>query len=99
MPTDVRQIRVVGRVQGVGFRWFVRELARSLDLAGWVRNESDGAVLLVAAGASDALAKLEAAVRVGPHGARVEHVDVTNRSVNEHELSRPFAVVRAGFDT
>jgi acylphosphatase len=108
MPTDVRQYRVVGRVQGVGFRWFVRELARSLDLAGWVRNEPDGAVVVVAGGAPDVLMQLETALRAGPSGARVDQVDVSVPSQATHSetasvfsantLPRPFQVVRAGID-
>ena len=41
---------VRGRVQGVGFRWFVKEVARGLDLAGWVKNRADGGVEVVAEG-------------------------------------------------
>jgi len=62
-------------VQGVGFRWFVREHAESLALAGWVRNTNDGAVEIAARGLSDALVALEAHARRGPGGARVEAVD------------------------
>ena len=109
MPTDVRRFRVVGRVQGVGFRWYVRELARSLDLAGWVRNEPDGSVVVVAAGATDALRQLETSLRVGPSGARVDQVDVsvpsesaqpasTSSPVHGAALPRPFQVVRGGID-
>ena len=100
MHAVVRRFRVVGRVQGVGFRWFVREAARSLNLAGWVRNEADGAVVLMAAGPTDALAKLEASIRVGPTGARVDAVEVTvpTEAADIERLSRPFTVVRAGFD-
>jgi acylphosphatase len=108
MSADIRRFRVTGSVQGVGFRWFVRELARALDLAGWVRNEPDGAVVLMAEGTPDALAQLEAAVRVGPAGARVDHVEVTDPSegalaatpnaTQPHALARPFQVVRVAFD-
>ena len=66
---------VRGRVQGVGFRWFVRERARRLGLAGWVRNQRDGSVEVAARGAADALHALEAALREGPDGADVTSVD------------------------
>ena len=66
---------VHGRVQGVGFRWFVRREARALGLAGWVRNEPDGSVRLEAEGPRDLLDELEAAVRRGPSGSRVDRVD------------------------
>ena len=64
-----------GKVQGVGFRWFVREQARRCDLAGWVRNNQDGSVELHVAGDDDCIARFRSAVRVGPHGARVEGVE------------------------
>lgn len=65
-----------GRVQGVGFRWFVRGHAESLGLAGRVWNRDDGAVEVEAEGAREALERLVEAVRQGPRAARVEHVAV-----------------------
>jgi acylphosphatase len=50
MALAVRRYRVEGEVQGVGFRWYVHGQARALAIAGWVRNEPDGAVVLVASG-------------------------------------------------
>jgi acylphosphatase len=58
-------------VQGVGFRWFVREAARRRSLSGWVRNRADGSVEIAAEGEDGAVAALVAAVRVGPPGAAV----------------------------
>jgi acylphosphatase len=66
---------VRGRVQGVGFRYFVVRRALELDLVGWVANAPDGSVQLVAEGPVDALDLLEAGVRAGPVGAVVEAVD------------------------
>jgi len=80
-------------VQGVGFRWFVREQARALGLAGWVRNLPTGSVELVAAGDSDALQRLDAALRAGPPGARIDQV-VRSAIEGESELARPFAIAR-----
>ncbi len=68
-------LEIRGRVQGVGFRWFVRETARQLELSGWVKNRRDGAVEIAAAGSSDAVSLLEREVRRGPPGAVVEHVE------------------------
>jgi acylphosphatase len=65
---------VAGRVQGVGFRYFVRQTAGRLGLAGWVRNEPDGSVRVVAEGPPAALAALELALHEGPAGAAVRDV-------------------------
>ena len=66
---------VHGRVQGVGFRFFVTREARSLGLDGTVRNRPDGTVEIEAEGMPGALAQLVTVVRRGPAGARVEHVE------------------------
>ena len=65
---------VKGRVQGVGFRWFVHREASELDLRGWVRNTEDGDVEVVAAGAEESLAELRASLRKSPRGSRVDKV-------------------------
>jgi acylphosphatase len=67
--------QVTGRVQGVGFRHFTRQQARGLGLAGWVMNEPDGSVSVVAEGPADSLEALVEALRRGPAGARVREVD------------------------
>ena len=74
MASAVRRYRVEGEVQGVGFRWFVREQARALAISGWVRNEPDGAVVLVASGEAVALDALEHQLRVGPTHSTVTEV-------------------------
>lgn len=66
---------VRGRVQGVGFRYFVRRRASTLGLVGWVANQADGRVRCVAEGPAAALDELEAALRAGPPGSFVERVD------------------------
>ena len=72
---DVRlEATVRGRVQGVGFRYFVVRESRRLGLAGWVSNELDGSVRVVAEGGDAAIAALEEALHVGPPGAVVERV-------------------------
>lgn len=82
---------VSGRVQGVGFRWFVMREAARLDLAGYVRNLPDGTVEVVAQGAVAALVSLESALRHGPPAARVDGVDKSNLS-HQMDLPKPFDV-------
>lgn len=65
---------VRGRVQGVGFRWFVHREASELGLKGWVRNTEDGDVEVVAAGEPEDLAELRASLKRGPRGSRVDQV-------------------------
>ena len=65
---------IQGRVQGVGFRWFVQREASELDLRGWVRNTEDGDVEVVAAGEPGDLDELRAILRRGPRGARVDRL-------------------------
>jgi acylphosphatase len=70
---------VKGRVQGVGFRWFVHREAAEIGLKGWVRNTDEGHVEIVAAGDPEDLAELKEALRKGSRGSRVD-------AVIEHEL-------------
>ena len=65
---------VSGSVQGVGFRYFVRQQADSLGLAGWVRNLRSGDVELIAEGERKELQSLLTAVRQGPRGSTVINV-------------------------
>lgn len=67
---------VEGRVQGVGFRYFVVDAAQSLEVAGWVRNRWDDTVEVMAEGERPALEKLLAALRRGPRAAYVSNVQV-----------------------
>ncbi|HEY4047501.1 MAG TPA: acylphosphatase [Acidobacteriaceae bacterium] len=73
----VRYYIVKGRVQGVGFRWFVHREAGALGLKGWVRNTEDGKVELVAAGDPEKLDELRIALRRGSRGSRVDAVEET----------------------
>ena len=68
---------VEGRVQGVGFRFFVQENAIMLGLTGWVRNRWDRTVELVAEGQKGDLENLLAAVLRGPRAVIVNHVKPT----------------------
>lgn len=68
---------VRGRVQGVGFRYYVLRRAMGLGLRGWVANERDGSVRCVAEGPPEAVETLLGILEQGPAGALVERVDVT----------------------
>ena len=72
---EARRFIVRGRVQGVGFRWFVEREAHILGIAGWVRNNADGSVEVLAQGTRDQLSGLRSRLREGPRAARVENVD------------------------
>src|SRR5690348_8550570 len=72
---DARRFVVRGRVQGVGFRWFVEREAHMLGIAGWVRNNSDGSVEVLAVGNRDQLIGLRSRLRQGPRAARVDDVE------------------------
>jgi len=65
---------IQGRVQGVGFRWFVQREAGELDLHGWVRNTEEGDVEVLAAGDPTDLNELRASLKRGPRGSRVDRV-------------------------
>jgi acylphosphatase len=77
-PSDQDPVRldasVRGRVQGVGFRYYVVKRASQLGLTGWVANEPDGSVRCVAEGPTDAIDALETILRNGPIGAIVDAV-------------------------
>ena len=69
-------VRVTGRVQGVGFRYWTAQQARELGLAGWVRNEPDGSVAALLGGSDEAVADMLARLRQGPRGAVVSDIAV-----------------------
>ncbi len=79
-PIEARRFFVRGRVQGVGFRWFVEREAHILGIAGWVRNNHDGSVEVLAHGTRDQLSGLHGRLREGPRAARVDAVEVLEAS-------------------
>jgi acylphosphatase len=87
-------VRVTGIVQGVGFRWFVRERARRLGLAGWVRNLADGTVEVAAAGDAGQLDLLRGELMRGPTGAVVDELEPM-AVAPDRPLADPFEIVRS----
>ena len=83
-PEQTTRWVISGRVQGVGFRWFVARRATGLRLVGWARNLADGRVEVVAAGPATALAKLDRELRDGPRLSRVDHVEIDEY---QHDMS------------
>jgi len=77
-------ITVYGRVQGVGFRAFTLRAANSLDLKGFVKNNSDGTVFIEAEGNESNLLKLISICKSGPGWAYVERVDYTEFPTRSH---------------
>ena len=88
----VRHYLVKGRVQGVGFRWFVHREAAGLNLRGWVRNTEDGHVEVVAAGTPEDLAELRQALNKGSRGSRVDTVLEQELAESEAEGLGPFQI-------
>ena len=86
-------VKVVGMVQGVGFRWFVRERARRLGLSGWVRNLADGGVEVAAEGHETQLDLLRAELLRGPDGAVVRELQPQTDEPSE-PLTEPFGILR-----
>jgi acylphosphatase len=74
LATMVLHFQIQGRVQGVGFRWFVHREASEMALRGWVRNTEDGDVEVLAAGEPVDLDELRASLHRGPRGSRVDRV-------------------------
>ena len=74
-PACAVHLTVSGRVQGVGFRWFVLQEAEATGVTGWVRNLPDGRVEVWVEGSTDAVQAMEQAVGRGPRHARVTEVE------------------------
>lgn len=72
-PPAAVAVRIYGRVQGVGFRYWTAKTARGLGLTGWVRNEADGSVSAEFFGTEQAVTEMLQRCESGP-----EHAKVTN---------------------
>ncbi|HEX9686635.1 MAG TPA: acylphosphatase [Burkholderiales bacterium] len=78
MERTAKRLLITGRVQGVGFRFYLQRKARELGLAGWVRNCRDGSVEAVIQGSAEAVETMIAWARRGPASAVVAGVQVTD---------------------
>ena len=74
-PLTRRYVRVRGRVQGVGYRWFVRESAEAMSLTGWVRNREDGSVEAEVEGEPRALDEFIRRLKDGNPAASVDDIE------------------------
>jgi acylphosphatase len=83
---ETRRYIVTGRVQGVGFRWFVEREAAQVGVTGWVRNREDGSVEVMATGTREQHRSLRPRLQQGPRAARVDQVQ---------ESSAPFLEARS----
>jgi acylphosphatase len=90
-PVITARFLVRGRVQGVGFRWFVLREASELQLDGFVRNLPDGSVEVLVRGAEDVVGQLEAHLAIGPGIAIVESVEKEDIA-HDIKLPKPFGV-------
>ena len=88
-PAEARRFIVRGRVQGVGFRWFVEREAHILGISGWVRNNPDGSVEILAMGSRDQLVMLRSRLREGPRAARVDQAPGTRLATHADSRSPP----------
>ena len=87
-------IFVLGRVQGVSFRWWTRNQALSKDLKGWVRNLDDGRVEIVAVGEKEDLYDFAEKLKEGPLFAKVSKVEFKIEMLGKGEVYSGFKIVR-----
>lgn len=76
MPAIVRHLQITGRVQGVGFRYYMQRRAQELGITGWVRNRRDGSVEALIQGTAEAVETLTSWARRGPQSAVVSSVKI-----------------------
>jgi acylphosphatase len=84
MPITLH-LTIRGRVQGVGFRYYLQREARRNQVAGWVRNRTDGSVEAVLHGEGDAVQKVVEWARHGPPSASVAAVEIDEEAPGDYE--------------
>jgi len=89
MSDTICHVTIRGRVQGVGYRYWVEQQARSLGLEGWVRNRRDGSVEALFSGPAHVVSDMVALSRRGPSSARVDAVQEQPASADALNSRRP----------
>ena len=87
---SAKRLRIFGRVQGVAYRAWAVELARRLELQGWVRNRSDGSVEALLLGPEQAVTSMIEACRRGPQAAKVDRIQVDVADAAEERPDQGF---------
>ena len=85
---QTRRYVISGRVQGVGFRWFVEREAATIGITGWVRNCENGDVEVMATGTREQHSTLRRKLQEGPRAARVDHVSESGAPLLEAQSFR-----------
>ena len=88
VPIDTKRFVIRGRVQGVGYRFFVEKHAQRIGLRGYAKNLGDGTVEVVATGTPDELQELEGLLRKGPRLALVSGVEAESAPPGEYSQFR-----------
>ena len=91
-PLVCRQWTISGRVQGVGFRWFVLNNAQALGIRGWVANTREGDVEVVGLASHQTLAEFEVVLEKGPPSARVTRI--TSQDVPHHTVDSKSFIIK-----
>jgi acylphosphatase len=89
MSDAIRHVTIQGKVQGVGYRYWIEQQATGRGLEGWVRNRRDGSVEALFAGPADVVSDLVALCRRGPSAARVDAVQEEPANPDALNLRRP----------
>lgn len=91
---EIRHYIIMGKVQGVGYRFFVQEIATSLNVRGWVRNQFDGTVECVAAGEISNVDNFEKKIRKGPPLSRVVNMEREIKQEGDFDIPEEFVVLQ-----
>jgi acylphosphatase len=89
MSDTIHHLTIRGRVQGVGYRYWLEQQARVRGLEGWVRNRRDGKVEALLAGPPDVVSGMIVLCRRGPSSARVDAIEEEPADADALRLRRP----------